>query len=104
MENRTNGKQQLPFVCCKWQTEMANLGLFPADGKRKRKFVFLGWKTINGNRHLLFQRTCPSMYVYTFSSPSVILKQIIITLARRWNDLSKSGQHELTNLHENNTN
>ncbi len=31
MENRTNRKQQLPFVCCKWKTEMANFLVFAAD-------------------------------------------------------------------------
>jgi hypothetical protein len=28
---------------------------------RKRKFVFLGQQTMNGNRRLLFQQTCSSM-------------------------------------------
>ncbi len=39
MENGTNGKLQLPFSA--------------ANGKRK--FVFLGRQTINGNRRLLFR-------------------------------------------------
>ncbi len=30
-------------------------------GNGKRKFVFLGRQTINGNRPLLFQQLCPSM-------------------------------------------
>ncbi len=30
----------------------------------KRKFVFLGLQTINGNRRLLCQQTCPSMHIY----------------------------------------
>jgi hypothetical protein len=38
------GKRQLPFVFC----------------KRKQ----LGRQTINGNRRLLFQQTCPSMPIY----------------------------------------
>jgi hypothetical protein len=29
----------------------------------KRKFVYLGRQTINGNRHLMFQQTCPSMRI-----------------------------------------
>jgi hypothetical protein len=40
-----NGKR--PFFDCKW--------------KQKQKFVFLCWLTLNGNRQLLFQQTCPSM-------------------------------------------
>jgi hypothetical protein len=54
-------------------TEKSNFRLLAANGKQKRhtsvfvlcrrktKFVFLGWQTINGNRRLLFQQTCPSM-------------------------------------------
>jgi hypothetical protein len=38
----------------------SNFHLFAANGKQK--FVFLGWQTINGNRDLLFQKMCPSMY------------------------------------------
>jgi hypothetical protein len=41
----------------KWQTTR----LLAANRNRKWKFVFLGQKTINGNRQLLFQETCPSM-------------------------------------------
>ncbi len=63
MENRTNGKQQLPFVCCKQNTETSNFRLFAANRKRKRKFVFLGRQTINSNQQLLFQQTCPSMNI-----------------------------------------
>ncbi len=59
MENRTNRKRNFPFVCCKWKTETANFCLFAAYGRRK--FVFLGQQTINSNRRLLFQQTCPSM-------------------------------------------
>jgi hypothetical protein len=47
MENGINGKQQLPFICCKWKTETANFPLFSANGKQK--FAFLGQQTINGN-------------------------------------------------------
>ncbi len=36
--------------------------------QRKRKFVFLGRKTISGNRNSCFQQTCPSMG-YLKSSP-----------------------------------
>jgi hypothetical protein len=60
-ENRTNGKRQLPFVCCKREMEMTDFRLFAANGNRKWKFVFLFRQTINGNRRLLFQQTCPSM-------------------------------------------
>jgi hypothetical protein len=42
-----SAKPKLPFVYCK------------RNGKRM--FVFLGRQTINGNRRLLFQQTCPSM-------------------------------------------
>jgi hypothetical protein len=37
-ENGTNGKRQLPFVCCKRKTETTNFRLFSANGNRK--FVF----------------------------------------------------------------
>ncbi len=40
--------------------ENCNFRFFPANGNRKRKVVFLGWQTINGNPQLLFQQTCPS--------------------------------------------
>ncbi len=40
------------------------LPLFSAN--RKWKLVFLGRQTINGNQHLLFQQTCPSMLVIVF--------------------------------------
>ncbi len=33
------------------------------NGYGKRKFVFLDRLMINGNSRLLFQKTCPSMYV-----------------------------------------
>jgi hypothetical protein len=33
-------------------------------GKRKWKFVFLGRQTINGNRRLLCQQTCPSTQIH----------------------------------------
>ncbi len=60
MENRTNRKRQLPFVCCQWKTETLNFYLFAANGNGKRTFIFLGWKTINANQRLLLQQTCPS--------------------------------------------
>ncbi len=50
-ENRTNGKQQLPFVCCKRKTETANFPLFAAKGNGKWKFVFLGRQTINSHQN-----------------------------------------------------
>jgi hypothetical protein len=46
-ENGTDGKRQLPFVCCKlkrkWHT-------FFVSANGKRKFVFLGPQTKNSNR------------------------------------------------------
>jgi hypothetical protein len=62
-ENVTSGKRQLPFVFCKRKTETANLRFVAANVNGKQKFVFLGRQTINGNRRLLFQITCPSMLV-----------------------------------------
>jgi hypothetical protein len=49
MENGTNTKRQLPYVCCEQKTETANFRLFAANGNGKRKFVFLGRPTINGD-------------------------------------------------------
>ncbi len=51
------------YVCMykgkqKWQTSV----WFAENGNEKQNFVFLGQQTINGNRRLLFQQTCPSMY------------------------------------------
>ncbi len=40
-----NRNDKLPFFAAKW----------------KRKYVFLGQQTINGNQQLLFKQTCPSM-------------------------------------------
>ncbi len=67
-ENENNGKQQFPFVSCKQKTETANFSFFTANGKRKWNFVFLGRQTINGNRRLLFQQTCPSMHKGTWQN------------------------------------
>ncbi len=60
-ENWTMRKWQLPFVCCKPKTEMADFHLFPANGSGKRKLIFLSRQMISDNRRLLFQQTCPSM-------------------------------------------
>jgi hypothetical protein len=49
MENATNAKRQLAHVCCEQKAEIANFRLFAANGNGKRKFVFLGRPTINGN-------------------------------------------------------
>jgi hypothetical protein len=49
MENGTNAKRQLPYVCCEQKMEIANFRLFAANGNGKRKFVLLGRPTINGN-------------------------------------------------------
>ncbi len=48
-----NWNRKLSFICCKW----------------KRMFVFLGRQTINGNRQLLFQQTCPSLEVRNAYNP-----------------------------------
>jgi hypothetical protein len=48
----------------KWKTELTEnsiFRLFATNRNRKRKFVFHGLKTINGNRRLLLQQTFPSM-------------------------------------------
>ncbi len=78
-EIRTNGKRQLPFMCCKRKT--ANFCLFAATGTGKRKFVFLGRQTINGNRRLLFQKTCPSITLNNplFFCNSVISRVFLLT-------------------------
>jgi hypothetical protein len=48
MVNGTNEKLQL-FLCCKQKTETANFRLFAANGNGKRRFIFLGGLTTNGN-------------------------------------------------------
>ncbi len=40
MENGTNKKRQLLFVCCKRKTETANFYLFSANEKRKNGGLF----------------------------------------------------------------
>jgi hypothetical protein len=50
MEKGTNGKWQLPTVCCKRKTELANFRLFAANRNGKGKFVFLGRQMITGDR------------------------------------------------------
>ncbi len=59
-KNGSNGKQPLPFVFCKWKTEIANFRIFAANGNGKWMFVFLGQQKINDNR---FEQTCPSVHV-----------------------------------------
>jgi hypothetical protein len=66
MENRTIGIQQLPFVCCKWKMKTENFRLFSANGNVKRKFVFLGRQTINGNRRLLFSKNAHLQYAHDY--------------------------------------
>jgi hypothetical protein len=39
----------------------SQLSFFDENRNGKRKFVFLGRQTINGNQYLLFQQMCPSM-------------------------------------------
>jgi hypothetical protein len=58
MELTENGNFSL--FAAKQETETANFHLSSENGKRK--FVFLGRQTINGNRSLLFQPTCSSMH------------------------------------------
>jgi hypothetical protein len=50
MEKGTNKKWQLPFVCRKQETESTFFHLFASNRNGKRKFIFLGWQMINGNR------------------------------------------------------
>jgi hypothetical protein len=58
---------RFPYVCVYVNIrgmelmENGNFRLLAANGNGKRKFVFLGRQTINGNRRLLFQQTCLSM-------------------------------------------
>jgi hypothetical protein len=47
----------------KFSTDLNFLMIWAANGTRQRTFVFLGRQTINGNRWLLFQQTCPSMVI-----------------------------------------
>jgi hypothetical protein len=49
------------------KTEMVNFTLFAANGNGTHNFVFLGRKTINGNRRLLFQHTGPSLFILYLS-------------------------------------
>jgi hypothetical protein len=63
MENRINIKQQLLFVCCKWITETVSFHLFAANINGKRKFVFLGRLTINGNWHCCFSK-CAHLWAH----------------------------------------
>ncbi len=75
IENRANGKQRLPFVCCKRETEMANFRLFATNGNGNRKFVFLGRQNIT-DRRLLFPQTCPSMILLNSSTHFCISLEI----------------------------
>jgi hypothetical protein len=71
-ENRPGVRSPFsPHVSMSELTENGNTRLFAANGKRKRqtfvclqkngkrKFVFLGRQTINGNRRLLFSTNLP---------------------------------------------
>jgi hypothetical protein len=59
-ENRTNGKQQLPFICCKRKTATANFRLSVANGKRQwqNSVCLLQAETENGN---LFSLVCQTL-------------------------------------------
>ncbi len=81
-ENRTS------IVGKKRNTETSNFHWFAANGKRK--FVFLGRQTINSNRPLLLQQTCPSMginnrycprwlYLLSFLSVMIMLFNILMS-------------------------
>ncbi len=82
--NGTNGNGQFPPVWCERKTETANFRLCTANfrlcsANGKRKFVSLHRQTINGNRRLLFQHTCPSMpktNCLTNNNPQVKVKNI----------------------------
>jgi hypothetical protein len=68
-ENGTKGNWQLSFVCCKRKTETEN-------------FVFLGLQTINGNRRLLCQQTCPSMATWSPDSYPKFISNINLNSLR----------------------
>ncbi len=68
-----NGHFRLFASNGKRKTEMGNFLLFAAYGNEKQKFVFLGQQTLNDNRRLLFQQTCPSMNIKV---PGIIYRQI----------------------------
>ncbi len=70
-QNGTNEKRQLLFVGCKQKMETENFRLFAENRNIKGKFVFLGRQTMNGNRRLLFQQTCPSMPLSILSAFSL---------------------------------
>jgi hypothetical protein len=57
----------ISFCFCKWKMETANCYLSSAQWKRM--FVLLGRQTINGNRQVLFQQTCPSLEVRNAYNP-----------------------------------
>jgi hypothetical protein len=67
--------REIAFKCIMATVLILLLLLVELDGKQyirskngngKRKFVFFGRQTISGNRRLLFQQTCPSMYNNSF--------------------------------------
>jgi hypothetical protein len=58
-------------------SENGSFRLFAADGKRK--FVFLGQQTINGNQRLLFQQTCPSMVKGQLGKGQIMKGQMVST-------------------------
>jgi hypothetical protein len=60
IENGTNGKQQLPFICCKRKTATANFRLFAANGKREwqTSVCLLQTETENGS---LFSLVCQTL-------------------------------------------
>jgi hypothetical protein len=72
-ENRTNVKRK---------TETPNFRMFAANRNEKRKFDFLGRQTINVNRRLLFQQTCPFIHyhflVHLYIKKRTLLHVIII--------------------------
>ncbi len=68
MENRTNGKRQLSFVCGKWkiETTLKQLPFVSANGKRKTVVCFYWAANDKRYQRLLCQQTCPSMRAYTY--------------------------------------
>jgi hypothetical protein len=62
MENRTSGKRQLSLCLLQTENENGELPFVCWKWKPKTEVCFLlGRQTINGDRQLLFQKTCLSM-------------------------------------------
>jgi hypothetical protein len=77
------------------KTETANFRLFAAKGSGKRKFVFLGWQTINGYRRLLFHQMCPSMHTCTLCNVQILIASLV---SRSNSTMTKPGQRMVLKL------